>query len=775
VIDHDALDGAVTRADLLRAVEAGEIRVHYLPIVGLADCRVIGVEALARWHRGDGVLDAHHFLGPALETGAIVEIGRQVMLDACTAVADWNEAQPERLLRLSVNASLHQLLVPTAVDDVVHLLATSGLQPERLCVEMGEDALSELGEGAIPTLEALKDLGIRLSVDDFGTGASSLVALQRHRVDELKIDRSFVAGMDDDPAAAAIVRGVAMLAASLDLELVAEGVERPAQEQMLRSLRCDAAQGWLYARPAPDLAAVVAAAEQAAAESQDRQPADHEELWQGLPTATAAARFVEAVFEAAPIGMVLIDERGRTVAANPASAAVLHHPIEDLVETSCWELVHPADLQADLDGLDRLLKGECPSYVVEERTIAADGTEHWVEVTVSGISGYSQAHGQPARLLRQVRSIEQERQASEDHAVLSSIVAATPDALVIIDQTGRCTHWHPAAERLFGWREEEMIGRPLSRLVRREDQMALARFIADAAAGTAARWVGADWVSSQGDLIAVDVTAGPIYDAHGAAIGLVTLIRDVAEQRAADVALREAHGALEAHVEELGIANERLFTFASALTHDLMQPLAALDGFLNLLDRFAVELDDDHRDWLAAAVRSKVRVAEAIDALHRAATEEQVALAPVSVATVIKEVVTDCAAAAGPIDLDAADLPVVLADRGLLAQVLVNLVQNSLRYRGDDPLHVAVTARADGDRWIVTVADNGQGIDEDELDAVFERGCRGRAAIATHGTGTGLATVRTLMRRMHGEAWAEPSERGARIVLRMQAAGALPG
>ena len=222
-------------------------------------------------------------------------------------------------------------------------------------------------------------------------------------------------------------------------------------------------------------------------------------------------------------------------------------------------------------------------------------------------------------------------------------------------------------------------------------------------------------------------------------------------------------------VAELRAANERLTAYASTVSHDLLQPIAALDGFLGLLVRFADVLNPEHREWLAGAVRCRVRLTDAIDALHRGAAAEQVESEPVSVASVLAEVVADCSADTVPIEVFAGDLPVVEADRGLLVQVLGNLLQNSVRYCGQGPVRIAAEARAEGDTWTIVLIDNGQGIDDDELEAVFERGRRGRAARATHGTGTGLATVRTLMRRMAGDAWAERSPHGAKIALRLPA------
>ncbi|MGQ0830243.1 MAG: EAL domain-containing protein [Microthrixaceae bacterium] len=770
-----AIDASVDlTADLLLAVERDEVRVHYLPIVGLTNGLVVGVEALARWHRADRVLDTQVFLGLAERTGSIVDIGHRVMERAFADVMRWNTRNPARSpLRLSVNLSLRQLEHPDFVNRLHGLLDATGFDASSLWLEVGEDSLHALGHAVGPILLSLQERGIRLSVDDFGTGASSLVALQRYHLDELKIDRSFVAQMDADGDAATIVRGVVRLAQSLGLDTVAEGVERPVQEQMLRSLGCELAQGWLYARPGEDLDATIATADRAANDSLDRRPAENQELWEGSPSALSATRFVEAVFESAPIGMVLIDEAGRHLAANPAVARLLGREVDELLDMTCWEAVHPEDLREDLAGMDALLRGECPTYVVEERVVGRDGLPRWVEVTVTGVPGDHQANGTHARLLRQVRSIEETRRASEDAAVLRSVVAASPDALVITDELGRCTLWNPAAERLFGWTEKEMLGSTLTRLVDARSQLFLARTVGDATAGAAVRWPDATWLSSTGEERAVDVTFGPIVDASGTRMGLVVLARDVSEQRAAAAELALAHEALGLHAADVAAANVRLETFASTLSHDLMQPVVALDGFLSLLREEATELDDEHREWLAGALRGKDRVSAAIDALYRNAVDEELSLVPVDMARLVSDLVPGLIAEIGGAEVIVGDLPTVAADWGLVTQILANLIQNAGRYRHEErPLVVDLQARTDGaDAWVIVVADTGKGISTDELEAVFQPGRRGRSADGVGGTGTGLATVRTLMQRMGGEAWAEPEPSGGvRMCLRFQGA-----
>ena len=772
------LDGAVI--DAAMGVDGGALlEVHYLPIVGLVDGAVTGVEALARWCTDGQVIEAEVFLELAERSGAIVAIGRHVVEVACARVASWNADHVQRApLRLSVNLSLAQALEADVVDHLAAVISETGLDPALLSVELSEVTLRDLGPRAGGLLRSIVALGVRIAVDDFGTGATSLVMLQQHRIHELKIDRSFVAQMDEDPAAAALVRGVISLAHSLGLEVVAEGVERPTQEQMLRSLRCQRAQGWLYARPGADLDGALHAAGAEAAQSLERRLPIHEELWAGVATPGSAARFVEAVFESAPIGMVLVDGTGQHVAVNPAAAEILGHPVEELTGRSCWEVVHPADLDADLAGTDRLLRGEATSYRMEQRALAADGTERWVEVTVSGIAGDHRARGEAPRLLRQVRSIEDERRSGEDAALLRSIIDASPDALVITDVTGRCTHWNRAAQLMFGWTAEEMVGSPLGRLVSTAGRMALARAIAHAVQGRVGRWPDAELVAADGDQREVDVTLGPVLDRDGAVVGIVALARDVSEQRAATRALREAHGALAAHASDLSASNDRLASFASTLTHDLLQPVAAVDGFLGLLQAHADELTAEHSDWLERAIRGKERISEAIQALHRAASEADLELVPLAVGPAVEEVARDLGLPAGTVDVSGVASLLVRADHGLLTRVLTNLLQNSARYRHPErALTVAVTARVDGDDGFrtVVVTDNGLGLADDELESVFVRGVRGQAAGATIGTGTGLATVRSLVERMGGQVWAERHPDGACVCLRLRSSSPAAG
>jgi EAL domain-containing protein (putative c-di-GMP-specific phosphodiesterase class I) len=188
------------------------------------------------------------FIPVAEESGLILALGAHVLDTACVDASAWNATNPQQPLTVAVNLSVHQL--GTGVEEVVRAaLARSGLEPGRLCLELTESALAEDADAVGVSLRALKQLGVRLSVDDFGTGYSSLLYLRSYPIDALKIDRSFVGGMEESEADAAIVEGVIRLAHALGLEAVAEGVETAGQRARLQALGCELGQGYLWARP----------------------------------------------------------------------------------------------------------------------------------------------------------------------------------------------------------------------------------------------------------------------------------------------------------------------------------------------------------------------------------------------------------------------------------------------------------------------------------------------------------------------------------------------
>ena len=236
------------RNDLQRALATDQFALHYQPVMRLADGTVSGVEALLRWrHPEKGLISPADFIPIAEETGLIIPIGRWVLREGCRHARRLVGPDGTQL-RMSVNLSLRQIQHSDIVADVRDALDESGLAPEHLTLEITESVLMDDTELAVSRLRDLKDLGVTLALDDFGTGYSSLSYLSRFPVDILKMDRSFLTE-GSNLGSGSLATAVVGLGATLDLEVVAEGIEIPEQADRLRALGCDLGQGFLFARP----------------------------------------------------------------------------------------------------------------------------------------------------------------------------------------------------------------------------------------------------------------------------------------------------------------------------------------------------------------------------------------------------------------------------------------------------------------------------------------------------------------------------------------------
>ncbi|MFP5219153.1 MAG: EAL domain-containing protein [Actinomycetes bacterium] len=255
VFDQDMRSRAAARlqvqGELRAALATDQLQVHFQPVVDPRTGRVTGSEALVRWdHPARGLLLPEEFVPFAEESGLIVPLGAAVLRAACSATATWNRARVEPL-DVSVNLSARQLSHPRLLDVVADALRATGLPARQLCLEVTETVVMEDPAAHGELLGRLRELGVRIAIDDFGTGYSSLAYLLSMPVDVLKVDRSFVAAVDGGGPGTAIVTAVVALAQTLDLNVVAEGVETVDQQETLLSLGVGAAQGWLWGRPVP--------------------------------------------------------------------------------------------------------------------------------------------------------------------------------------------------------------------------------------------------------------------------------------------------------------------------------------------------------------------------------------------------------------------------------------------------------------------------------------------------------------------------------------------
>ena len=238
--------------DLRQALERDELELYYQPLVDLDERRIVAVEGLVRWrHPRKGVVLPGEFVAVAEESGLIVPLGRWVLLEACRQLARWTADPAIDLPCLTVNLSGRQLAEASLPDELEAILRQTGVPPERLGLELTESVL--MGETSSPTavLQSLKDLGVRLMLDDFGTGHSSLNHVKRFPIEAIKVDRAFIAGVAEDEGDRHILRAIVSMASAMDVAVIAEGVESSEQARWLRHLGIKLVQGYAFGRPAP--------------------------------------------------------------------------------------------------------------------------------------------------------------------------------------------------------------------------------------------------------------------------------------------------------------------------------------------------------------------------------------------------------------------------------------------------------------------------------------------------------------------------------------------
>ncbi len=243
----DVLRRLEIASDLQRALLENQFAIEYQPVVDLATSQVTAVEALVRWWRGSTFVPPEQFLGPAEDTGIIVPLSEWILREACREVAAWRASSWD--IGLALNLSARQIMAPRFVETVAEALSESGLPASALTLEVIEEMLVEDAGEMISRLSELRTLGVRLAIDDFGTGYASLAFLRQLPVDMIKIDPSFVSGLGRDDTLTLLTKTIVQLGNDLGLIVVAEGIERPEQLDLLRKMGCTRGQGYLVARP----------------------------------------------------------------------------------------------------------------------------------------------------------------------------------------------------------------------------------------------------------------------------------------------------------------------------------------------------------------------------------------------------------------------------------------------------------------------------------------------------------------------------------------------
>ncbi len=479
---------------LRAAVDAGRLSVQYQPVVALPSGQATGVEALARWHDDElGWVPPDRFIPLAERTGLIVDLGRWVLRAACREAARWPRPAGRDALTVAVNVSPVQLGQRGFVEDVVAALQDSGLEPARLCLEITETAaITDLAATA-GRLEELRRVGVRLALDDFGSGHSALSLLRRLPVDLVKIDRSFVELVATSTADAVLVRLVVEAAHSLGKRVCAEGVETIEQAQQLVAMGCDSAQGWLFGRPTDAPAA-----------------------------ARAPGSSTGAVAGAAPLPLhggdevVVVTDPGRVITyASATVGAVLGWLPQELVGRPVLDLMHPEDAERIRRGGSVLHADGVDGTV--HRAQHRDGSVRWLRTTVQRLTDPSGSVREVVAVARDVTEAMAAQQAlAESESMFRHAFDDAPIGMALTDLDGRFIRVNKAYADIVGWDVDELEQLSVADVTHPDDLARDAVNLGEIRGGEAgAHQVVKRYLRSDGSAAVAEVHAAVVEDASG--------------------------------------------------------------------------------------------------------------------------------------------------------------------------------------------------------------------------------------------------------------------
>jgi PAS domain S-box-containing protein len=480
----------------------------------------------------------------------------------------------------------------------------------------------------------------------------------------------------------------------------------------------------------------------------------------GGTRAIAGGSLLEAILDSAHEAFVSIDEDGRIRAWNREAERTFGWVREEALGRLLRDtIIPPRFRERHQAGLRHFLEtGEGPllGKRVEISALHRDGREFPVELTISALQ-----HGERWSFHAFVHDISERYRTHELQARLATLVEHSADAIISRTAEGVVTSWNPAAERLFGYRATEMIGRTVDVLVPPEREGEAGELLDRALSGEAIEGFETERVRKDGRLIDVSITISPIRDDAGAVSELSMIARDVGQRKAAERALTRAY-------EELKRANELKSQFVAITSHELRTPLTSIAGFAKtLLARWEQIAGDDQRRFLSSIDRQAERLRRLVDDLLLMSRIEAGKLGGAtrafdvvgSVQTAVSDLELE-----GEVAIDGPDTALVEADPDHVHHVLVNFLENARRY-GEPPVTVTI---AEAERAVVlAVSDNGPGVPDEFVPALFDSFTQVRAS--EKGLGLGLAIVKGLAEASGGEAWYEPNRpRGARFCLRLR-------
>jgi diguanylate cyclase (GGDEF)-like protein/PAS domain S-box-containing protein len=709
----------ILEMELHKAIERNELILHYQPKINLKTGHVIGTEALIRWnHPKWGLVSPANFIPIAEENGLIIPIGEWALRKACAQNKKWQE-QGFSELTISVNLSTRQFSQSILVQTVKTILDETGLEPKYLELEITESMTADI-ERSIKTLNELKSLGIQISIDDFGTGFSSLNYLKRFPVDTLKIDQSFVKELHNNPSDETIVKTIISMAHSLNLNVVAEGIETQEQLVFLQRHLCEGGQGYFFSKPLPakDLEERLSEIGEKVKQFGINQEVN-ERIWTEEKVRMAKQELQET----------LRLQQGMTLKFKKINGRFIH--------TLCdGELLYRFGCIPD-QVIGKELSEFLPEEIAKEKLqfykAAWAGEENVTyEVELNGIHYLASLRpikrgGEVVEVIGSCIDITERKEVEK--ALLESerkyrlIAENMTDLIVIFDVNGIIQYASPSHEVMLGHPVSHIEGKSFFNNLHPDEKETQIELFKETVQSKIPRKTDFRMVKRDGSWGEFEIVLTPVVDDSGMVNHIVGVARDITEKKRAEELLGES--------EKLSLVGE----LAAGVAHEIRNPITSIKGFFQLFKEG--NMKDEYFD---IATREFNRIEEIISGFINLATPQEVELKHIDIKTLVNEVIQILLSEMNLRNIQIftefdRELPMLECDPNQIRQVIINIIKNSMEAlpRGGE-IHVEVCS--DGNELLMSIEDNGIGMSQDRIDRL------GEPFYCTKEKGTGLGIMK---------------------------------
>ncbi|MCH6268215.1 PAS domain S-box protein [Neobacillus citreus] len=716
--------------DLHKALEKEELLLHYQPKVNLKTGKITGVEALIRWNHSEfGMIAPGTFIPIAEETGLITPIGEWALYTACKQCKDWQRKGFSTTV--SVNLSARQFTQSNLHETVAIVLYETELEPRFLELEITESMTASI-ERTIYTLQKLKKLGVRISIDDFGKGFSSLNYLQKFPVDTLKIDQAFVQSLHKNPNDETIVKTIISMAHNLNLSVVAEGIETKEQLLFLQQHLCDEGQGYFFTKPVP-------------AEEVENNWFDIQQMVKefGLSQDVNERKWAEEFVRIArkELNETIRLQQGMTFKYKKINGRFIH--------TLCdGELLYRLGLIPSLV-VGKSLAEFLPKEYAEDKEVyyqrAWDGEEHVsYEGEVNGVTYLAalspiKRGGEVVEVIASCvditerRKVEKALHDSENKYRL--ITENMTDLITLFNQDGTCVYATPSHQTVLGYTPEFFIGHNNEHLTHPEDAPLMKKTFVEVLETKTPCKVELRLLHANGDWRLLECTGTPVIGENGEVEHIMVASNDITEKRRAEELLSKS--------EKLSLVGE----LAAGVAHEIRNPMTSIKGFIQLFQQGIIR--DEYFDVVLGEFD---RVEDIIKEFLSLARPQEIQLKQVNIPVLLKEVETLIKSEAHLKDVEILleiepDLPAIMCDTNQIKQVLLNLCKNSM-----DALDtkrkglIKITVGVECDQLLLQVIDNGIGISEERIKRLGEPFYSNKEK----GTGLGLMICFRIIKQHNG-------------------------